>query len=262
MSTDEQRRRRRRSFDDVAALYGRVRPGYPDPVFDDLWELSDLGDAPRVLEIGCGTGQATLPLLRRGASVLAVEIGTSLAELARAATREYGPRVEILTADFDNWTPPMGAFDLAVAATAFHWLDPDTRCRRIALSLRDEACLAVLSNEHVSDGAGDEFFHRSQAVYADVFGGTHPGLPKLEELEPVGLDRDLFELVSHRTYPWAQPFDSASYLETLATYSDHHDLPDESLEKLLFGLEAIIDDEMGGKIEKHWAAHLTLARRR
>ena len=43
--------------------------------------------------------------------------------LARAIKKRY-PQVEVLTGAFEDWLPKMGAFDLAIAATAFHWLDP------------------------------------------------------------------------------------------------------------------------------------------
>jgi hypothetical protein len=36
---DERRVRRRLRFDEVAELYARVRPGYPEAVFDDVWRL-------------------------------------------------------------------------------------------------------------------------------------------------------------------------------------------------------------------------------
>jgi ubiquinone/menaquinone biosynthesis C-methylase UbiE len=55
----------RASFDDVAERYDRARPGYPAELFDDLAALTGLRAGDRVLEIGPGTGQATLPLARR-----------------------------------------------------------------------------------------------------------------------------------------------------------------------------------------------------
>jgi hypothetical protein len=38
---------------------------------------------------------------------------------------EAYPRVEVRTGDFEDFPLPEGTFDLAVLATAFHWLDPD-----------------------------------------------------------------------------------------------------------------------------------------
>jgi 16S rRNA A1518/A1519 N6-dimethyltransferase RsmA/KsgA/DIM1 with predicted DNA glycosylase/AP lyase activity len=70
-------------FDEDAELYDRMRPDYPDDLFDDLAALAGLQRGSRVLELGCGTGQATLPLARRGFAVTAIELGPRLAEVAR-----------------------------------------------------------------------------------------------------------------------------------------------------------------------------------
>ena len=78
----------RDSFDEVPELYDRVRPGYPEAVFDDLVSLAGLVAGSRVLELGPGTGQATVPLARRGLAVTAVELGSGLGE---AAIVEPGP---------------------------------------------------------------------------------------------------------------------------------------------------------------------------
>src|SRR6267143_6546045 len=51
----------RATFDEAAELYDRARPGYPPELFDDLANLGGLHPGARVLEIGSGTGKATLP---------------------------------------------------------------------------------------------------------------------------------------------------------------------------------------------------------
>ena len=53
-------------FDQDAERYDRARPGYPAELFDDLAALTGLRAGDRVLEIGPGTGQATVPLAQRG----------------------------------------------------------------------------------------------------------------------------------------------------------------------------------------------------
>jgi protein-L-isoaspartate O-methyltransferase len=75
----EHRERLRATFDQAAGLYGRARPGYPPALFDDLADLTGIRPGSRVLEIGPGTGQATLPLAERGGRVVAVELGPDLA---------------------------------------------------------------------------------------------------------------------------------------------------------------------------------------
>ena len=53
-------------FDELAEDYDRTRPVCPPAMFDDLVALTGLSAGDRVLEIGCGTGQATVPLAERG----------------------------------------------------------------------------------------------------------------------------------------------------------------------------------------------------
>lgn len=69
LHTPAGRRRYRRSFDEDPAAYDASRPVPPAQVFDDLVALAGLSPGDRILEIGPGTGQATRPLLERGASL-------------------------------------------------------------------------------------------------------------------------------------------------------------------------------------------------
>jgi SAM-dependent methyltransferase len=64
--------------------------------------LRQLQPGARVLEIGCGTGQATLPLARAGLRVHALELGPALAELARANLSRY-PNVTVETVAFEAY---------------------------------------------------------------------------------------------------------------------------------------------------------------
>ena len=99
----ERHQLRKRSFDAGARLYDRFRPGYPEPLFEDLVQLSGIPEGGRILEIGPGTGLATMPLARRGFSILGLELGASMARLCRKNCREF-PNVEILNVAFEDWT--------------------------------------------------------------------------------------------------------------------------------------------------------------
>jgi len=100
----ERHQLRKRSFDASARSYDRFRPGYPEELFDDLVRLSGIPEGGRVLEIGPGTGQATLPLARRGFSILGLELGRSMARLCRRNLRDF-PDVEIQNLAFEDWRP-------------------------------------------------------------------------------------------------------------------------------------------------------------
>jgi hypothetical protein len=69
--------------------------------------------------------------------------------LSCGARRKLAPfeHAEVVVADFDEWVLPEVPFDLVVAATAFHWLDPVRR--------------------HWGAGHGDDlFFAESQSCHA------------------------------------------------------------------------------------------------
>ena len=88
--SEEARLQRAQTFDQIADLYDRGRREPPGWLYDTVFAESRLDTASaRVLEIGCGTGKSTVPMARRGARILALEMGANLASLAQ---RDLGPR--------------------------------------------------------------------------------------------------------------------------------------------------------------------------
>lgn len=181
-------------FDQDALLYDRARPRYPDVVFDTVDRTLAQARARqpslgrRVLEIGCGTGQATVPLAVRAYDVLAVELGAELAQVARDHLAGFS-NAEVITADVEQWDGPPGGFDLMLSATAFHWLDPDTRLGRVARLLRPGGVIALIRTIHIA-GPSDEFFAASQHCYEQWDPATPPDvhLPPQDELPPTGCE--------------------------------------------------------------------------
>jgi protein-L-isoaspartate O-methyltransferase len=113
--SDAERERLRGTFDQAAEIYHRARPDYPEALFDDLVVLAGLAPGDRLLEVGCATGKATLPLARRGFSITCVELGAELAAVARRNLAGFG--VEVVERRFEDWRPGEPA-SLVFAATA------------------------------------------------------------------------------------------------------------------------------------------------
>lgn len=126
------------SFNAAASTYQRGRPRYPAAVFDLLARRCGLRPGARVLDIGAGTGLATGPLLAAGAHVVAVEPGKNVAAIL--TTTHACDRLEVMVADFET-ADLSGGFDLAVAATALHWLDPVTSTKKIGELVRPVGAL-------------------------------------------------------------------------------------------------------------------------
>src|SRR5260370_29064748 len=93
---------RGRVFNEVPELYGRVRPGYPDELFADLAAITGMDRRSSVLEVGCGTGQATRSLVVLGCSATAIEPGAGMAALARQRLAAFGDG-EGENSTFEEW---------------------------------------------------------------------------------------------------------------------------------------------------------------
>jgi len=161
-----------RSFDRAALAYDRLRPHYPDAVFHTLIARTGLTPGTRVLEIGAGTGIATRALAARGLHVTALEPGAAMAAVARDSLAAH-PDITVIETTFEDWTVTPGAFDLVIAATAFHWLDPETRLDRIAETLAPGGYLAIVEYRHVA-GGDDAYFLNAQPCYERFVPGTQP----------------------------------------------------------------------------------------
>lgn len=226
----------RTTFDSAAELYDRARPTYPDELFDDLVRLTGLKARSRVLEIGCGTGKATLPLAGRGLRVTCVELGPSLVAVARQRLALF-PGVEILNADFETWRPERGDFDAVVAFTAFHWIPPELRYLKSAALLREGGALAVAKTHHVLPDDADPFFLEAQADYDAVgVGGDPPGPPDAVTGLGAEMERSgLFRVAAERRYLWDVVYTAGEYIDVLSTYSPNIAM-DEAKRTRLFGL--------------------------
>ena len=71
----DDRRQLRTTFDAVADSYQRAWPEYPELLYDALVEAAGIKVGGQLLEIGCATGKATIPLARRGLRITGIEIG-------------------------------------------------------------------------------------------------------------------------------------------------------------------------------------------
>jgi SAM-dependent methyltransferase len=261
---ERDRARLRETFDEAAELYDRARPGYPAALFTDLAGLACIGPGCRVLEIGCGTGQATVPLAEYGGEIVCVEMGTSMAAVARRKLARF-PAVRVVVGAFEDWPLPAEPFDTVVSATAFHWLDPAVRVTKSAAALRPSGALATIATHHVAGGAAD-FFAEAQACYERWDPATPPGLrlsaAATIPFDSAELDRSgRFGPATFQRYEWDLSYTTAAYLDTLLTYSGHRALAPASQRGLLACIADLIESRYGGHITKRYLTELRVVHR-
>jgi SAM-dependent methyltransferase len=265
VTADSRREALRDTFDRAADRYQRARPEYPETLFDDLVAAAGLVAGGHLLEVGCASGKATLPLARRGFRITCVESGRSLVAVARRNLA--GLDVEVVEARFEDWRPATGErFDLVFAATAWNWIDPAVRYARAWAALAPGGHLAFWNADHVFPDGGDPFFREIQDVYDEIGEGVPPGTnwtrpgeleDRTAEIEAGGL----FDVVHVRHFDWERVYDAEGYIDLLETFSGHIAMEDWQRDQLYGEIRLRLGRRPDRALRRHWGAVLHVARR-
>ncbi len=265
----QERRDLGRVFDEVPALYDRVRPAYPADLFADLVAITGIDERSAVLEVGCGTGQATRSLAALGSSVTAIDLGAGMAALARRRLAAF-PNVEIETSSFEEWDDRGRRFDALVAASAWHWVDPTIGWRRARDVLRPGGWMALLG--HVVVRRPDE--PEAYAETVDLHERWSPGNPDWghppledevratdEGWGPPNDPGDLFGPTTVRWYPTVQWFDGQGFADLLRSASIYRRLEPDVREPLLDAIAEHIRTRMGDRVSRRYLSVLRVGQR-
>ena len=111
-------------FAGTAWHYARYRPGYPDAFFADVVARFRLDGAGRLLDLGCGTGQLTVPLARHVAEAVGVDPEPQmLLEAANRARESHVTNVVWAQGSSEDLPDEFGRFKLVTMGRSFHWMD-------------------------------------------------------------------------------------------------------------------------------------------
>jgi SAM-dependent methyltransferase len=262
--SDQDRVRLSSTFDRAAELYDKARPEYPDDLFEALAAAAGLRSGDRLLEVGSGTGRATLPLARRGLRITALEPGHNLAMHARRNLRGF--EVDVVETSFEDWEADRD-FALVFAATSWHWIDPAVKYTKAWRVLRSGGHLAFWSASHVFPDGGDQLFRQIQPVYDEIGAGIPSDAPWPRPGE-LGDDRadieasGLFEVVDIRAFDWESIYDAEGYIELLATFSGHISMEEWQRDRLYGEIRDRLAQRADGLVRRHWGAVLHVARKR
>jgi SAM-dependent methyltransferase len=256
--------RRRARFEANAQAYDTYRPGYPDETFDDLIALAGLRPGDPVVEIGSGTGIATVPLVERGLSLTCVEPGVAMASIARAKLAGH-PDVTFVESRFEEWEIPPASAAAVVAANAWHWVEPVAGFRQAATVLRPDGYLCLIFHHVVSvgpDGFDEELRRRRHAISP---------LPPTERQAGAFLENKVwsddmeasgfFTCVSRTSRGFTSALTAARFVDVWNTYGPNSQLDPTELARLRAEVIALIDEEYGGVIDKAEEAILYVGRR-
>jgi ubiquinone/menaquinone biosynthesis C-methylase UbiE len=130
----------RARFSETVENYDRYRPTYPEALVD--WTLEPFGGrAPRVLDLGCGTGISTRLFSTRAKSIVGIDPNDAMLERARAKGGAEYRKGEATKTGLDD-----RSLDLVIAGQAFHWFDLEATLDELARVLVPSGWCAAFWN--------------------------------------------------------------------------------------------------------------------
>lgn len=252
-------------FGEDPELYDFARPPYPEPLFAWLRERCGLGPHSDCLEIGAGTGHATLPVLATPVRyLLAIEPDARLAGRLREKTTD--PCLTIEVARFENVSLFPRHFNFAFAAMSMHWLPRMKALGRVRETLRPGGAFAMWWNVYHDDANRDAIGNATAALFNGIEQDPNAtnGRPafaldtasRLGELRTAG-----FVDAEHRLFRQDITFSPERLSALYATFSRVRMAPEADRQRLLLEIERIVRDDFGGCVTRSIIASAYCARR-
>ncbi len=242
------------SFGSDAGRYDRARPSYPAALVDRIVAASPGTGAPRILDVGCGTGISGRLFQAAGCQVLGIDPDARMAELARSS----GLDAEV--AKFEEWDAGDRTFDAVIAAQAWHWVDPVAGAAKAAAVLRPGGRLAVFWNAFQPPA-------NLRTAFGEVYKRALPDSPVGEFWSRPAVDAYLvgcgktadamrqaggFGEPETWRFDWSRPYTRDEWLDVVPTFGGHGLLPPRVQAELLAGIGAAVD-AAGGAFTMEYA---------
>jgi SAM-dependent methyltransferase len=259
------RKEGRRLFGSDPAAYDSARPGHAERVYEILVERCGLKQGTHTLEVGPGTGQATRRLLELGAiPLVAIEPDPALAAYLE---ERLDSRVDVRVVALEDADLHANEFDLAVAASSFHWVEEDAGLAKIFAAVRPGGWLAMWWTLFGEGDKPDAFIAATSPLLADLVASPTRGVEgrpahaldteaRLAALEAAG-----FDVADHELVPWNASWDAEGIRALYVTFSPIAHLDDTRRTKILDSIARIAELDFGGRVDRTLRTSLYTARR-
>lgn len=239
----------------IAGIYEEIRPSYPERLIDDVISKTDLELDDNILEIGAGTGKATIQFAEKGFTIRAIEIGEDMAEILYDKCVNY-PNVSVDVISFEEWSCPNDKkYDMIYSAQAFHWIDKNIKYKKCHELLNDKGYLIlfwytpsnnkldktreiqektdIIVNKYITDYYNDK--GRTERLEHD---GVYKEDERITEIE----SSSLFELIEKIDYTHETKNNAEQYLKAMKSVP--------AFTSILDGLDDKIIENMDNEIKE------------
>ncbi len=255
------------TFDTVAFSYDKMRPGYVTALYQTLFEYIPINELSTVLEVGIGSGQATLPILNTGCRLLAVEYGEHFSKLCKEKFKDY-PNFSVFTSKFEEVDLKNEALDLIFSATAFHWIPEEVGYPKVYSMLKSGGVFARFANHPYGDKGNPALLEEIHKLYGKYYYKFYNRKQEtLKEYSEKQAEQVAFiaakygfKDIHYELFFRTRTFSAIEYCTLLGTYSDHIAIDETIRTKFFLEIEEAINRH-GGEIIIYDTIDLQLARK-
>ncbi len=240
-------------YNGIAAIYDEIRPSYPEKLIQDIISKTNLYLKDRLLEIGPGTGKATVQFAEKGFTIHGVEPAEDMAAIFKSKCGNY-PKVSLDVISFEEWNcPNREKYDLIYCAQAFHWLDTNIKYKKCYKLLKDDGYLVLFWYNPIDDESTavkeiDQKVHKIVEKYAVNYSSdkkkterrTHTGVSQDDERKAEIESSGLFELVEKIEYTQEIRENAQQYLKAMKSVPSFASILDNMDDKTI----AMMDNEI------------------
>lgn len=114
-------------YQGIAKIYDEIRPDYPIELIEDIITHTGINQSSHLLEVGAGTGKATMMFATRNFKVKAIELSDDMAIVLKDKSVDF-VGIDVEVSSFEEWqNRDEVKFDMIFSAQAFHWIDPSVK---------------------------------------------------------------------------------------------------------------------------------------
>ncbi|MBN3924196.1 MAG: methyltransferase domain-containing protein [Nostoc sp. NMS4] len=256
-------RKRSESFNEVAEIYDAARPSYPSQLIEDVIEMANLPDSASILDIGTGTGKGTVPFAEKGYAISCLEPGERLIAIASQNMRLY-PKVTFETVTLEDWNLRPKAFDLAISAQAFHWVNREKGYPKVAQALKEKGYIAffwnfsILPDTSIFQALKETFKKYVSTTISNAKPSSVESL--IKKRENWILNSFCFKNLVVKQYPWSIDYDAERYLGLLKTQTAYQEFTETEKQDFSDAIIQILNAH-GGYVTKPYLSVLFFAQK-
>lgn len=214
-----------------------------------------------MIEVGPGTGLVTRRLLGAGAYVTGIEPNAAMSAYLDRTIADNA--LDVIGDAFEDVDLSPDSFDLAVAATSFHWVAQPAGMRQLRRLLRRGGWAAIWWMLFDDPEAPDDLTRMVEDRWGFPGAPTSAGDPPFQ-LDTAARSAELSDAgfldVESEVIRSAVVLDTASARAPYASMAIVLRLPPEEQADVLNAVEATVDDRFGGRLEPQMVTAMYTAR--